>query len=114
MRLTFFATALAVASLLAGCNKDKNDCTNCLLMRYAQTQCADPWGYGDDGSDVAVEYALRDFFGSRGIVIDEVRVFGAAEPVKNCMACNCPTGKTIYATVNAADSATLTSLGFSK
>lgn len=113
MRQLLSAFVLAGVFFFAGCNQDDNkECNNCVLLGYTQTQCADPWGYGADGSDVAVVYAVRDFFASRGVVLNTVTVTGSAEPVTTCAACSCPTGKTIYALANSTDSATLTSLGF--
>ena len=115
MRLPIIAIAFTGLLALASCNRgEDNECTDCVLLGYAQTRCADPWGYGDDGSAIAVEYALRDFFASNGVVINTVTITGTTEPVTTCAACNCPTGKTIYALVNSADSATLTSVGFFK
>jgi hypothetical protein len=111
MRLIFSATALASLLFLASCDKD-SDCNDCVLLGYTQTQCADPWGYGVDGSAVAVEYAVRDFFASNGVAIKTVSIYGEKQPVVNCTSCDCPTGKTIYALVEAADSAALTQKGF--
>jgi hypothetical protein len=111
MRLLFSTAALMGLLFLASCNKD-SDCSSCVLMGYTQTQCADPWGYGVDRSDVAVEYAVRDFFASNGVVINDVSIYGETQPVTNCTACSCPTGKTIYALVDADDRAALTQVGF--
>ena len=116
MRFQIFATTLLAGFLLlGGCNRsDDNDCSDCVLLSYAQTQCADPWGYGADGSAIAVEYAVRDFFASRGVVLNTVTISGATAPVTTCAACSCPSGKTIYVLVNSADSASLISLGFAR
>lgn len=115
MRLRIIATVFAGLLAMTGCSReDNNECTDCVLLGYAQTRCADPWGYGDDGSAIAVEYALRDFFASNGVVINTVTITGTTEPVTTCAACSCPTGKTIYALVNSADSSALTSVGFFK
>lgn len=110
--LVFSALTLAGLLFATGCSKDADDCSSCVLLGYAQTQCADPWGYGADGSDVAVEYAVRDFFASTGVVINGVSIHGTAQPVVSCAACTCPTGKTIYALVDSTNTAALTRLGF--
>ncbi len=97
--------------VFAGCEKDERECDDCTTLQYNQTHCADPWGYGADGSNIAVENAVRDFFASNGVSITTVTITGEQAPV-TCAACTCLTGKTIYVLVDPALRNTFTSYGF--
>lgn len=112
MHFRFLTLTISLfAFLLAGCEKDERVCSECVTLQYNQTLCADPWGYGTDGSDIAVEYAVRDFFASNGVSITTVTVAGEQLPV-TCAACTCLSGKTIYVLVDPAVQSTFTSYGF--
>lgn len=99
MRLLTFLLLLLLP-VVSGCEKESL-CSDCVRLTYAQTQCADPWGYGTNGSDAEVAAAVRDFFVSNGVPIYDVVVDGSTAAAV-CLACSCTTGKTIYVVTEAA------------
>jgi hypothetical protein len=111
-RLANFLTALLASLVLfaAGCRKEEL-CIDCIRLQYNQTQCADPWGYGTDGSDAQVQLAVRDFFTSNGVRVYEVGI-GGEEALVTCAACTCGTGKVIYVVTDAGNRSAFEAHGF--
>ena len=116
-KILFFC---AVITAIAACKKDEQPIppvekpTTALCMRYAMTQCADPWGYVFCGtpptptdSSLVVDYFAAHHIGA---------TFGHisyTDPGIVCAACNCISGKTLFVeAANATEAAKLTALGF--
>lgn len=93
--------------LLSSCKKEENY----ICYSIEQTQCADPWGYGNN--DMATINLLRDYLWQNGIDADKVslKTTGLGEA---CLACTCTSGRTFYITAPDNNKSTLQNLGFAE
>ena len=96
----------------AGCTRDQaSPAPEPVAVRYAQTQCADPWGQAPDPQQlVAVAQA---YLAQQGLALHQPRA-RVANAGAICNACHCPTGLVLEGTVPPADAATMLALGFTK
>lgn len=101
---------------LIACVKQASEGDSVIFI-YPQSQCMDKWGYGS--TDELTAQKIHRYLDSAGLAGRIVRVGltgRAAEAA--CLACSCPTGKTIFVKVQAPVSAvlsdTLQHLGFSR
>ncbi len=77
-------------------------------MKYAMTQCADPWGYQAGQAD---SVTINQYFNTRNIAATYNRIV-QVYPGMVCAACNCLSGKTLYVDVTAQDTNKLKAIGF--
>ncbi len=81
---------------------------------YMQTQCADPWPYGN--SDTANARNLSTWLINQNINPQSVTLNATSSGGIVCTACNCPTGKIYRVTIlpDTAANRQLILLGFKK
>ncbi len=94
---------------LAACSKDQAGKNQFANFSYKQTYCADPWPTGSTDSITLVN--VGSFLSSQSITVDSLHIKQDGPPAL-CLACQCKTGKTIYASVLAGDSLKMTAIGF--
>lgn len=106
MRILFCLLLLVITSAWT-CNKDSEVVAAKPLptYTYAQTQCADPWPTSPNDSLTAEN--VRQYLKERSVTVSFVSVKKTSEAA-TCMACTCPSGKTIY--IGASDEATTVKL----
>ncbi len=91
----------AAINFLAGCAKEELATDKTITLAYAQTQCADPWGYGTD--DVVIS-KLRQYIDSAGLSGPLLSIsIKQVNDMAVCLACTCPTGKVFFVSVLASD-----------
>jgi hypothetical protein len=103
MKLRYINPLLFTAILLylAGCTKEDQIADKTITVKYAQTQCADPWGYGTDN---VVINKLRNYMDSAQLSAPLLSIMIKQEnDMAACLACTCPTGKVIYVSLMASD-----------
>lgn len=112
MRLLSCLLLLVITSAWT-CNKDSEIVAAKPLptYTYAQTQCADPWPTSADDSITGSN--VRQYLKEKGVTVSFVSVKKTSEAV-TCMACTCPSGKTIYvgASAEATTVKLLNQIGF--
>jgi hypothetical protein len=93
MHMKWILTALMAGLLFSACDKKGLIC--CVLppveMVRAQTQCADPWGYGSNSDQTIAK--LTAYLSKKNITVSKPDLLrtGAAS---TCLACTCGTGFT--------------------
>lgn len=96
-----------------GCTRDAQDPapTSLVGVRYAQTQCADPWGQASSTQQLVV--VARGYLAQHGITLfqPQARVDNAGAV---CTACSCSTGVVLAGAVQPADVSAVLALGFTK
>lgn len=97
----------SIGIMLASCKKEENY----ICYSIEQTQCADPWGYGN--SDMATINLLRTYLAQNGVNADKVSLKTTGTGM-NCLACTCTTGRTFFITAPDNNKADLETLGFAQ
>lgn len=107
-------SSLMLAALVMGCGTTDTapEPQGPVTVRYAQTQCADPWAGAGQNTDQGFEAAAKAYVQQQGIQLYSSSVTTAGAAV--CAACTCPTGRVLQATVSPADVAALEALGFKR
>ncbi|QHL88299.1 hypothetical protein GU926_13000 [Nibribacter ruber] len=82
---------------------------NLQWLSYAETQCADPWGYGNSQQDKA-QY-VKGYLEKQGIQVFNISLIKESEGAM-CLACTCPSGRVLRVQVKKEDEAKLLALGF--
>lgn len=91
-------TTILLLTTAFTCNKNeepkyKDGADGLVTYAYAQTQCADPWSTSPD--DRVTEQNVARYLDSAGVEVASV-VIEKESDAANCLACTCPSGKTIY------------------
>lgn len=93
--LLIFATAFQ-------CNKDISPQTDILIsVAYGETQCADPWQRGT--TDLQTLRNIEEFMREKGIRFTGLEILAAPRDLIVCLACTCPSGRTIIGNVHKDD-----------
>jgi hypothetical protein len=79
-----------------------------VCMKYAMTQCADPWGYQTGQAD---SVTIAAYFQSHSINANYNHIV-RVDPGMVCTACTCTNGKTLYVEAAAQDTNKLKLIGF--
>jgi hypothetical protein len=64
-----------------------------VTLKYAQTQCADPWRTGASDSETLAH--INHYLDSLNLYVADLTLKKEGDPV-TCLACTCITGKVIY------------------
>lgn len=102
-------TALGTSSCLLDDEKEEARPQTTVGVRYAQTQCADPWGQARTPQDL--EVAVKNHLQQQGIVAQDVQA-SRTSGGSVCLACVCKTGIELQAQVNRTDLPAVLALGF--
>lgn len=78
-------------------------------LSYQETQCADPWGYGNSNQD-KVQY-IKEYLQKQGITVLDISLNKVNDGAM-CMACTCASGRVLKVQVRKEDEAKLLALGF--
>jgi len=96
----------------AGCANEKEDALPDLVaVRYAQTQCADPWGYARNTPLLAG--VAQAYLAQQGVTLHQPQASAKNTP-SWCDACTCTTGVVLEGKVQPAEVAAVLALGFTK
>ena len=106
----FWLLIIAVGFLLINaCENKDGDGTN---MQYLETKCDNPWAAEPPGQEdyiVQITKALED----NGVKILSIYIDVYDENAgKNCITCNCPTGRYVVINVHPSDIDEAKALGF--
>jgi hypothetical protein len=91
--------------LVSSCKKNENY----ICYSIEQTQCADPWGYGNN--DMGTVDSLRNYLLDNGIEADKI-VLKTTSAGESCLACTCKSGKTFFITAPEQNASALLQQGF--
>jgi hypothetical protein len=105
--MKYLLLILVTITVFIACKKDDNSIT----MTYAQTQCADKWGYG--ANDDQTKARLGQFLDSVRISYSDLR-FAKTNPGAVCLACICVTGGVFTLQTTETYVNQLIGLGFAK
>jgi putative hemolysin len=109
------ALLCALAAGVSACKKSEAEPApaNPVTVRYAQTNCADPWATAasNPNTDEDFQAAVQQYVQQKGIKLYSVKVSTTATQGA-CRACTCPTGRSLEAKVEATDVAALKQVGF--
>jgi hypothetical protein len=102
MQITNVLMAFLLTALFT-CNKEDYALKegNNLTFTYAATQCADPWQ--NNASNEVTAQNVKSYLESQGVEVITVSVNRTSNDA-TCLACTCPSGKTIYVTVADSES----------
>jgi hypothetical protein len=78
-------------------------------LSYQETQCANPWGYGNSNQD-KVQY-IKDYLEKQGVKVKSITLTKENDGAM-CMACTCASGRVLKVQVRLEDEAKLIPLGF--
>ncbi len=95
----FFALCLTL--MLGACAQKTIVAPQSLTLAYKQTQCSDAWT--SVANDTATLQNVRNYLAARSLPFADLRIVQDGDAI-NCLACVCPTGKTIYVTTTDTDS----------
>lgn len=105
----------ALAAGLSACKKSEAEPSpiNSVTVRYAQTNCADPWAAtaANPNTDEGFQAAVEQYMQQKGIKLYSVKVSTMAASAV-CRDCTCPTGRSLEAKVESTDVAALRQVGF--
>ena len=81
-------------------------------VSYAQTQCADPWGFTRDNQQLKT--LATTYLAQQNIAFSATQATQTNAGAGVCAACTCPTGVVLTGTVPLSQLAAIQALGFKK
>jgi len=81
---------------------------------WNQTKCADPWGTGQNDSNLNTSSALKEFLEEKGINVLKISFEDISNGDLTCDSCGCTTGIRIFVNIAEKDKDKLKKLGFEK
>ncbi|QJX46081.1 hypothetical protein HMJ29_03650 [Hymenobacter taeanensis] len=109
------ALLLILVAGASACDKEETEPgpANPVTVRYAQTNCADPWATTapNTTTDEGFQQAVQQYVEQKGVKLYGIKISNSASQV-TCRACACPTGKVLEAKVEATEVATVKQIGF--
>lgn len=107
-KLRLILLPLIALSLHSSCEKTRPT----VWMKYAETQCSDPWHASMTQAD-ETEEKVKEFFKNEGVNIMEIEIekSDSNNPI-TCFACHCASFRTIKCKVKEKDAETMEAFGF--
>lgn len=106
----FFGSFLITLLLFTSCGKDVNN----RQYYWEQTKCSDPWGTGENDSNLDTTNAIKDFLNDNSINTLSIDFDNNSTLDVGCEACGCGTGQRILISVSELDEEKIENLGFLK
>ena len=111
LRLTAWLLAGLGTFAGTGCHKSDTEPTDLVRVSYAQTQCADKWGFTRDNQQL--QTLATTYLAQQGITLLNTNA-SQTSPAAACAACTCRTGVVLTGEVPSAQLAAIQALGFTK
>jgi hypothetical protein len=102
-KLMLFCICSLLIYLIA-CKKEEQATAGTMVFTWAQTQCDDPWLSNADNDTETIKNIVQ-YLKAAGLEGPSLAVTLKTESSApaNCAACSCPTGKTVYVSVEQSE-----------
>lgn len=111
LKLILLSTLLCSSILIfLSCDKDNRK----MEFYWEQTKCSDPWGTGQNDTNMETSTALKEFLDLKGITPINIKFDNNSKLDVFCESCGCGTGKRIILEVLESDESEILLLGFKK
>lgn len=110
MNRVFLVLSLIAILIFTSCGKDEDG----RQYYWEQTKCSDPWGTGENDSNLDTTNALKDFLKDNSINILSINFDNNSTLDVRCESCGCGTGQRMLISVPELDEEKIENLGFLK
>ena len=100
-------TAAGAICILSSC-KEKS--SRSAQLSYYETQCANPWEYGNSQSEHINN--IQQYLAANGVNTNDIVIVSVPDSAVTCLACTCPAGRRVDIIVEDEDVTEANSLGF--
>lgn len=112
MKIRTFPIILMTIISVWSCDQDIDKNEAQIDFYWDQTKCSDPWGTGENDSNLETEAALMGYLKNEGIGVIDIEFNNNSELDPGCESCGCGTGQRIIISVNEEDESKMVELKF--